>query len=153
MPLAISVRHLHELIKKRLEEKFLVSTPAIPSQEWICLQISPSNPFSEIALRYTGRFNVKFGIQIRQLRKDYPDSHYVSALLRYVKDFSIEYRNNIVVISVDDKCTIPVGDPDGAVSTKYKAIIALLSLSMGHSCSLRPRLSCAWHCTICNFFH
>ena len=30
MPLAISVRHLQELIKKRLEEKFPVSTPAIP---------------------------------------------------------------------------------------------------------------------------
>ena len=60
---------------------------------------------------------MKFGIQIRQLRKDHPDSHDVSALLRYVKDFSIEYRNNIVVISVDDECIMPVGEPDGAVST------------------------------------
>ena len=44
MPLAISVRYLQELIKKRLKEKFPVSTPAIPSQEWIRLQFSPSNP-------------------------------------------------------------------------------------------------------------
>ena len=73
MPLTISVHHLQELIKKRLEETFPVSTPAIPSQEWICLQFSPSNPFTEKALRNTGCFSVKFGIQIRQLRKDHPD--------------------------------------------------------------------------------
>ena len=51
-PLAISVCHLQKLIKKRLEEKFPVSTPAIPSQEWICLQFSPANPFTEKALCY-----------------------------------------------------------------------------------------------------
>ena len=109
MPLTISVYHLQELIKKRLEEKFPVSTPAISLQEWIRLQFSSSNPFTVKVLHYTDPFNVKFAIQILQLRKDHPDSYYVTALLRYVKDFSIEYRNNIVVISVADKCIIQLG--------------------------------------------
>ena len=117
MPLAISVCHLQELIKKRLEEKFPVSSPAIPSQEWKRLQFSPSNPFTQKALCYTGHYNMKFGIQIQQLHKDHPDSNYVSSFLRYVKVFSYDYRNNIVVISVDDKCIIPVVVSDGAVST------------------------------------
>ena len=82
MPIAISVHHFQELIKVRLEEKFPESTPALPSQEWILLQFSSSNPFAEKVMRYTGHFNVKFGIQIRQMHKDHPDSHYVSALLK-----------------------------------------------------------------------
>jgi len=41
----------------------------------------PSNQFTNRAVRHTGRFKVKFGVQVRQLRKEHPDQHYVSALL------------------------------------------------------------------------
>ena len=39
------------------------------------------------------------------------------------------------MISVDDECIIPVGEPDGALSTGLRDIITLLSLLMGHSCT------------------
>ena len=85
MPFVISLRHLQEIISERLQQKFPESTHAVPSVEWIRLQFWPANSYTNTALRYTGRFNVKFGIQIRQLRKEHPDSHYVSILLQYVK--------------------------------------------------------------------
>ena len=87
MPFVISLRHLQEIISERLQQKFPESTHAVPSVEWIRLQFWPANSYTNTALWYTGRFNVKFGIQIRQLRKEHPDSHYVSALLQYVKNF------------------------------------------------------------------
>lgn len=57
--------------------------PSYPSLEWVGLQLWPSNQYTMRALKYTGKFRVKFGVQIRQLHKDHQDSHYVSALLQY----------------------------------------------------------------------
>jgi len=75
--------------------------PPIPSAEWIRLQFWPSNPYSGSALRYTGQFQVKHGVQVCQLRKDHPDARYVGNIL----------------ISVDDKAIVPVGEPHCPVST------------------------------------
>ena len=59
---------------------------------------------------------MKFGVQVRQLRKDHPDSHYVSALLQYVRNFSVRFRDNLMLVSVDEKAIIPVGEPHCPVS-------------------------------------
>ena len=56
-------------------------------------------------------------MQIRQLRKDYADEHYVSALLRYVWNFFAKFRNLALLISVDDKAIMPVGKPNRPIST------------------------------------
>ena len=66
-------------------------------------------------------------MQVRQLRKEHPDSHYVSALLQYV-NFSVRFRDNLMVVSVDDKAIIPVGEPNCHVSTGVR----------GHNRSLVP---------------
>ena len=116
MPLVISIGQLQEVIK-RLTKKFPDATPPMPSQEWIRLQFWPANPFTDRAIRHTGRFKVKFGVQIHQLRKDHVDRHYVSALLQYVRSFVVQYRACMLLVSVDDKCIIPVGEPACPVST------------------------------------
>src|ERR1044071_7165096 len=41
---------------------------------------------------YTGRFNVKFKVQGRMLRKNSDDAHYCAALFRYLREFCIKYR-------------------------------------------------------------
>ena len=48
--------HLCDLITERLNKKYTNPAPPIPSVEWICLQFRPSNPYSDKALQYTGRF-------------------------------------------------------------------------------------------------
>lgn len=74
MPLAISIHHIRDLISERLEKKFSGEKKPIPSLEWIRCQFWPKNPFSIFALHYTGCFQVKFGVQIRQMRKSHPDA-------------------------------------------------------------------------------
>ena len=128
MPLAISVRHLREKIIERLHSAYETVMPAVPSEEWIRLQFWPPNPYTSQALRYSGRFQVKFGVQIRQLRKDHPDQHYVSALLQYVRHFSVLIRDVATYMSVDDKAIVPVGEPKAPVSTGVR----------GHNRSLIP---------------
>ena len=67
-------------------------------------------------------------MQVRQLRKEHPDSHYVSALLQYVRHFSVAHRLIMTLVSVDDKAIIPVGEPHCPVSTGVR----------GHNRSLVP---------------
>ena len=85
----------------------------------LCEQVGfwPANRYTLCTLRYTGKFRVKFGIQVRQLHKEHIDSHYVSALLKYVRSFAVLFHDCCHLISVDDKAVIPVGDPNCPVST------------------------------------
>lgn len=117
MPLAVSIRDLHNQITLRLTQKLSEEIPAVPSVEWMRLQFWPANPCTDRAIGYTGRFQVKFGVQIRQLRKDHADKHYVSALLKYVRNFSVLQRTNLTYMSVDDKAIVPVGEPNAPIST------------------------------------
>ena len=55
-----------------------------------------------------------------------PDSHYVSAPLKYAREFSIHYRESMLLIPVDDKHIIPVGEPNCPVFTGVR----------GHNCSI-----------------
>lgn len=116
MPIAISVGDLHDIIEERLHTKF-PEEPMLPSVEWIRLQFAPRNPYSSNSLRYTGRFDGKFAVQIRQLCKSHPDSKYVMVLLKYVKKYAVNFSRYVTLVSIDDKAIIPVGEPGAAVST------------------------------------
>ena len=131
MPIAISVGDLHDIISERLRTKFPEEEPSLPSVEWIRLQFAPRNPYSSNSLRHTGRFEVKFAVQIRQLRKSHPDSKYVMVLLKYAKEYAVCFSQHVMLASVDDKAIIPVGEPSAAVSTGV----------MGHHRSLVPSSS------------
>ncbi|GBC20243.2 hypothetical protein GLOIN_2v1778764 [Rhizophagus irregularis DAOM 181602=DAOM 197198] len=110
MPLAISIRDLREIITKRLNEKLIPETVLIPSEEWIRLQFQLTNPITESAKQYTGRFNIKFMVQVRQLRKDHPDTHYCAALFRYLREFAILYQQYVSFICADDKHKVSIGE-------------------------------------------
>ena len=142
MPLAISIRHLRHIITERLQKKHTDNMPAVPSIEWIRLQFWPSNPYSSAALRYTGQFKVKHGVQVRQLRKDHPDARYVGNILKYVKGFSVQHKSLVRMISVDDKAIIPVGEPSCPVSTGVR----------GHNRSLIP-VDGPQNCALDHDFH
>ena len=121
MPVAISIRHLRELISARLQQKFPDSHNAVPSEEWVRLQFWPRNPYSTLALHHTGRFNVKYCVQARQLRKEH--------LLQYVKRLALRFREYAQMLSVDDKCIVPVGEPGDPISTGVRSHGRSLALS------------------------
>ena len=96
-----------------MEIKYNLSLPLninIPCEEWIRLQFWPTNPTSAAAMHYTDRFNIKYQVQARQLRKDHPDAHYCACLFQYLREFAILYRNYICFISADDKHKVPIGE-------------------------------------------
>ena len=117
MPIAISVGDLRNIIEERLKSKFPNDQLCLPSVEWIRLQFAPRNPYSSNSLRHTGIFDVKFAVQVRQLRKSHPDSKYYAVLLKYAKGFSVRFSEYVMLSSVDDKAIVPVGEPNAAVST------------------------------------
>ena len=117
MPVAISVNHLREIISSKVKEKFPQEEVPIPSLEWMRLQFLPRNPYTATALKYTGKFNVRYAVQCRQLRHEHPDSKYVAVILRYAKEFAVLHSELMLMISVDDKAIVPVGEPHLPVST------------------------------------
>ena len=117
MPIAISVGDLQNIIEERLKSKVTNDQLCLPSVEWIRLQFAPRNPYSSNSLRHTGTFDVKFAVQVRQLRKSHPDSKYVAVFLKYAKGCSVRFSEYVMLSSVDDKAIVPVGEPNTAVST------------------------------------
>ena len=87
LPIAVSVRDLRERIRECLLKQFPGDSKPIPSEEWIRLQFWPRNPYANSALHYTGKFKVKYAVQVHQMRKSYPDSRYVAILLQYANFF------------------------------------------------------------------
>ena len=116
MPIAISVRNLCDIIEERLKSKYDEEID-IPSKEWVRLQFSPCNPYASNSIRYTGRFEVKYAVQRRQLRKSHPDSKYVMMLQKYCKEYAVLLHRHVVLVSVDDKATVPVGEPGLPINT------------------------------------
>ncbi|WAR22044.1 hypothetical protein MAR_016018 [Mya arenaria] len=126
MPLAISIETLKNEIAKRVPD----GTP-IPSNETIRLQFSPRNPFHNTALKYTGKFNVKFRVQTRQARVSHPDSHYAAKYFMYLKEFCVKFRENSMFLCMDDKAIIPVGEPGIPISTGVRGHNKVLAPTEG----------------------
>lgn len=91
------------------------NTP-IPSEQWLRFQFALINATSYSSLQYTGKLNVKFQVQSRQLRKEHIDMHYASAAFRYLKELSVKFREYTTFMCLDDKHHCKVGEPDHPVA-------------------------------------
>ncbi len=85
---AISVKDLRNQIVKICPEG-----TSIPSVQWLKLQFWPKNPWNLSSLQYTRNLLLKFMIQIRQLHLNHIDSHYASAIFRYLKELAIKFKD------------------------------------------------------------
>ena len=135
MPVAISLRHLLDIVRSRIEQKHPgdESKLQVPSLEWLRLQFWPRNPYSSSSLRHTGQLDLKFGVQVQQLRHDHVDSHYVSVVLRYLKEFCMQEREFATYLSIDDKAIIPIGEPGLPVSSGVRGHNQSIVLADGPS--------------------
>ena len=126
MAKALSTRDLLSEVAKRCPE----GVP-VPSKQWLRLQFWPKNPSLKSALQYTGKLQIKFMVQARQLRKAHPDSHYCSALYRYLREMSIKFKENSLLICMDDKHKCKVGEPNLPVAAVERGKQVIVS-SSGH---------------------
>lgn len=112
MPIALSMENLHKEVRARLDTKV-----AVPSVELLRLQFEPSNIVAKISMRYTGRFPIKYKVQRRLARVHHIDCKYVGTIYKYVKEFLVNHRNYARFCCLDDKATVPVGDPGVPIAT------------------------------------
>ena len=89
----------------------------MPSKSWVRLQFWPTNPYSKSAMHYTGQFLVKSYVQQRLLRKKHNDSKYCAILLQDMKDMACKFSPQMLMLSLDGKCSISFGEPDLPQST------------------------------------
>jgi hypothetical protein len=67
------------------------------------LQFTPGNPFHKSSMKYTSQFDVRFKVQTRNLRKQHVDSHFCTALFKYLRAFAVQFRSHTSVVMADDK--------------------------------------------------
>ena len=150
----ISQTDLHRMAS----EKCPSDTP-IPSLDWVALQFQPMQ--CHRALNYTGRLNVRYCLQARQLRSTHNDNHYCLAfhywlaVLRMQRKMAIALRDHSTFVCLDDKAKVPVGEPNNPMSTgvhQRRSIVADSScpLALDHDQASRGSLtpSVGLHCDI-----
>eukprot|EP00117_Sycon_ciliatum_P050684 scpid23387/ scgid35748/ len=108
----LSQRDLH----KQASDKCPEGTP-IPSVAWLALQFHPKSSQASSALKYTGKLNVRYCIQSRQLRAAHEDDHYCLSLFKLQRAMAVELAEFSHFVCLDDKAKIPIGEPDAPMST------------------------------------
>ena len=121
MARAISLRDLRDQVIR-----LLPPDAPIPSLEWIRLQFWPKNK-SIKSLQNTGRFQVKYMVQQRQLRHSHIDSHYAACVFRYIREYAIICRDFCNFICLDDKHRVKVGEPEVPVAAVERGRQVLVS--------------------------
>ena len=117
LPFVISIRELSDSVMKRMPGILVLSA------EWVRLQFAPRNTHLRSALFHTGRFDMKFQVQRRQMRSQHEDAEYVYHHQLYAKEFAIRFKDYCSFISSDDKALIPVGE--GILSRREFVLIML----------------------------
>ncbi|KAK0155231.1 hypothetical protein N1851_002422 [Merluccius polli] len=108
----LSLENLIEQVKSKCPEG-----TRVPSKALVRLQFAPKNPYTQSALNFTSRFELKYKIQRRQLRASHHDAHFCAALFKLLRLRRYQLRSEIFVVFMDDKAKIPVGEPGEPVST------------------------------------
>ena len=81
---------------------------------------------------------MKYAVQQRVLRKTNSDSKYCAVLLQYMKEIACKLRSQALMLSLDDKCTIPLGEPELPQSTGVRphhrslGLIGTANVSLDH---------------------
>ena len=120
-----------EDLKSEVAKTLPPDTPILDT-ETLRLLFMPSNSFQKTALKYTGRFDVKFRVQTRMARVNHPDGKYVAMLFRYLKELCVKFKKEALFVCLDDKAVVPIGEPGIPISTGVR----------GHNRVLTPTTTC-----------
>ena len=127
------VKQVTDLLTEKVNSGKLDKMPPIPSLEWVRLQFIPNNAFANDAAAFTGRLNVKRGVQSRTLRKEHIDQHWVNAFVRYHLEWMVELKasgfTGVSFYGQDDKAKMPIGDE---VSQLYGIVSLIIIVVVSH---------------------
>ena len=109
---AISIRDFVDQVSSCCPEGI-----GIPFLEWVCLQFWPKTPSARVSLHYAGQFQVNFIIQQCQWCCQHPDAHYAAATFRFIREYALMVREYCLLICLNDKHKIKVGETGCPVAT------------------------------------
>ena len=113
---ALSVRDLVEQVSKKCPP----GTP-LPSLQWVRLQFYPRNPRTKTASLFRKRLPVKMMVQKRQFRKAHIDEHYCAAIFRYLREYALLFKDECLLVCLDDKHRIKIGEPGFPVAAAERS--------------------------------
>ena len=118
MATSLSAADLYRSVNKELEDPNV----KIPSMQWLRWKFWPSRKNSANA-----KLKVKYMIQGRQLLKTHVDSYYCPAHFRYLKEYTIKYRNETNLVFQADNHTVKIGEPSYPVAAIERGNAVLVS--------------------------
>ena len=123
MATALSAADLYRSVNKELED----ANVKIASLHWLRWQFWRSRKNSANAKHMTSKLKVKYMVQSRQLLKTHIDSYYCTAHFRYLKEYTIKYRNETNLVFEDDKHAVKIGEPFYPVTAIERGKAVLVS--------------------------
>lgn len=112
IPMPSSIRVFINDVNKYFQDENSADPPPVPSAEYVRLAFQPSARFRMSASKHKGFLDLCHRMQTRTVRKANQDSHWCAALRLYLFGWIVDNRDYIDVQFVDDKSSIPIGDPD-----------------------------------------
>ena len=79
----------------------------LPSVQWLRMQFWPQTVSQ--SKTNTGNLKIKYMVQARQIRMDHPDVHYGSCYFKYLKEMTIMFKDEAMLVCSDDKHTVKIG--------------------------------------------
>lgn len=137
-PLAPSLPALHQQVcvmmnaDERMKHDPAKGRSKIPSLAAFACMMCPSHPGRVTSSRYSSKLKIIFRMQSRSARKLHMDAHYVNVQSVLKREWACDLAGrgvDILFISDDDRCKIPVGAPgfaQASVSRQRRAIAGVL---------------------------
>ena len=88
-----------------------------------------SNPRTKAAVQFRKTIPVKMMIQQRQFRHSHIDAHYCAAIFRYQKEYALKLRDQALMVCLDNKHRIKVGEPGLPMTSVERGKKVLVSLN------------------------
>jgi hypothetical protein len=107
------IRQATSILQQRVADGKYDELPPVPCAERVRLAFHPNDAFRALASKFTGNIPCMKGIQMRTLRKQHQDQHWVNAYVRYYLEWMVELRgefSGVEFFGQDDKAKIPCGD-------------------------------------------
>lgn len=117
----VSQNRLYSRAQERFNDKvskghIAAHQAKIPSLRWFKFQFWPANEHVRAALQYTGRFELKMQLQVRNLRKSHAHAYYCAKQKKLVEAWIHKYREYSTAGQPDDKANGTIGEPGTATA-------------------------------------
>jgi len=111
----ISLRHMLQEVSAMLGPD-----DEAPCRQWLEFQFTSNNFRALLNERYFGRINICRKIQKHTIIKENVDGHFSNAILKAVRKFGIDHKENTKMIVRDDKNKMKVGAPGEPLALSHK---------------------------------